>query len=72
MDIVQLLTNKSVLVAAWALIRALISWAAPSVPPTVIAAIDSLAAAVIAALAVADVRNSVRNAQPNDEVGHDV
>lgn len=72
---IRLLSSRSVLVAAWALIRALISWAAPSVPPPVVAAIDSLAAAIIAAVAVADVRNAVVEARSSDvkpEPGDDV
>lgn len=70
--IIKLFSNKSVLVAAWALVRALLSWAAPSVPPGVIAAIDSFAAAIIAVVAVNDVKNVMaesRNAGP--EAGND-
>lgn len=64
MDIIaKLLASKSVLVAAWALARAIISWAAPSIPPEVVAGIDSLAAAIIAAIAVNDVKNTVAAAR---------
>ena len=54
----DLLSNRAVLVAAWALARALLSWAAPSIPPQIIAAVDSLAAAVIASIAVSDVKRN--------------
>lgn len=67
MKLSELLSNRAVLVAAWALLRALLSWAAPSIPPTVVAAVDSLAAAVIASFAVAHVRSNL--APPGDEDG---
>lgn len=58
----QLLTNKGVLVALWAFIRALVSAFAPGIPQTVLISADGLAAVVIAVVAVSDARGRVNTA----------
>ena len=55
----QLLQTRIVLIALWAFVRALISWIAPNLPQPVLASADSLVAAVIAVVAVADARGRV-------------
>ena len=58
----QRLTNKGVLVAFWALARAMITAFAPTIQQPVLLAADALAAAVIAVVAVSDARGRVNDA----------
>lgn len=58
----QLLTNKGVLVAFWAFLRAIISAFFPNIPQTVLVSADALAAVVIAVVAVSDARGRVNAA----------
>lgn len=58
----ELFTNRGVLVAFWALARAVISAFFPTTPQPILIAADALAAAVIAVIAVSDARGRVNQA----------
>ena len=57
----QLFSNRAVLIALWAFIRALISAFLPNIPQTVMVSADSLVAVVITVVAVSDARIRVRD-----------
>lgn len=58
----ELFTNKGVLVALWAFLRACITAFFPAIPQPVMLSADVLAAAVIAVVAVSDARIRVNQA----------
>lgn len=64
----QLFSNRAVLIALWAFVRALITAFAPNIPQTVMVSADSLVAVVITVIAVSDARGRVRDVNAREIV----